>query len=59
MLRVVRYSAESKWEAERDEEAHKGTKTPLCFVGIFSINMCHIYDFKMLILMTETRTKAS
>lgn len=37
----------------------KGTYTLLCFIGIFAINMYHGYGFKLLILVTEARTKHS
>lgn len=37
----------------------KGTYTLLCFIGIFTINMYHGYGFKLLILVTEARTKHS
>lgn len=53
------YSNESKRKADRAEEEHKGTYTWLFFVGIFAANMYHVYGFKMLILVTETRTKCS
>lgn len=43
----------------RGLRGHMGTHTPLPFVGIFTINMYYIYGFKMLILVTEIRTKHS
>lgn len=37
----------------------QGTYTLLSLVGIFTINMYHGYGFKLLILVTEARTKHS
>lgn len=41
------------------EEGHKGTYTSFSFTGIFTINTYYVYGFKMLILVTESRTKHS